>query len=141
MATTRKTSTKASTKAAVLEDETTEEAVAEQTPKQIINEGISAVLDASGVGVQHARYKAMRAIAYTAFVNAINDGTFDELVEQAIAGLDELPSGWEMERSEKAEAEAKPAAKKAPAAKAAPAKRATKAAPAKAASPRKRPTR
>lgn len=140
MATTRKTSTKASTKAAVLEDETTEAPEAEQTPKQIINGGISAVLEASGVGVQHARYKAMRAIAYTAFVNAINDGTFDELVEQAIAGLDELPSGWEMERSEKAEAEAKPA--KAAPAKKAPAKRApAKAKAAPAASPRKRPTR
>ncbi|USH44787.1 hypothetical protein SEA_JUANYO_38 [Microbacterium phage Juanyo] len=128
------------TQAAVL-DETVEETEVEQTPKQIINEGISRFLEGAGLEVQHARYKVMRAIAYQAFVNAINEGTFDELVDEAIANADELPSGWELERAPKEDAPAKPAkapaktaAKKAPA-KAAPAKAAAKPAA------RKRPTR
>lgn len=130
-----------STKAAVLE-ETVEETVAEQTPKQIINEGISTFLEGAGLDVQHARYKVMRAIAFQAFSDRIDEGTFDQLVEDAIANADSLPSGWELERSAKEEA-AKPAkaapaktAAKRPARKAAPAKTA-----AKTAAPRKRPAR
>jgi len=131
-----------STKAAVLEETETEAVAAEQTPKQVINDGISRFLEGAGLDVQHARYKVMRAIAFQAFSDRIEEGTFDQLVEDAIANADELPSGWELERTPKEEA-AKPAkatAKKAPAKatasrKAAPAKTATKAAP------RKRPTR
>lgn len=131
-----------STKAAVLE-ETVDEVEVEQTPKQIINEGISRFLDGAGLDVQHARYKVMRAIAYQAFVNAIEEGTFDELVDEAIANAGDLPSGWELERVAKDEAPAKPAkATKAPAktaAKKVPAKAPAKAAAKPAA--RKRPTR
>ncbi|QWS69706.1 hypothetical protein SEA_WILLIAMSTRONG_39 [Microbacterium phage WilliamStrong] len=133
-----------STKAAVL-DETVEETTVEQTPKQIINEGISTFLEGAGLDVQHARYKVMRAIAFQAFSDRIEEGTFDQLVEDAIANADSLPSGWELERSAKEEA-AKPAkatARKAPA-KAAPKATARKAAPAKTAAkaaPRKRPAR
>lgn len=129
---------KANSKAAVL-DETVEEVEAELTDKQIVNEGIVRVIEATGVDVQKNRYKAMRAIAFQAFSNAIADGTFDELVDEAIANVDNLPSGWEIEKPESAEAPVKPAkATKAPA-KAPAKKAATKAAPAKAA--RKRPTR
>lgn len=131
-----------STKAAVL-DETLEDtevaATVEPTTKQIISEGIARVIDATGIDVQKNRYKAMRAIAFQAFATAIEDGTFDELVDEAIANVDSLPSGWEIERTP-AEAPVKPAAK----AKATPAKAATKAAPTKApakAAARKRPTR
>jgi hypothetical protein len=135
--------TKASTKAAVLEDETeVEETTTEPTTKQVINDGIARVIEATGIDVQKNRYKAMRAIAFQAFANAIADGTFDDLVDEAIANVDELPSGWEIERVGKDEAPAKPVKKAAPAAKATPAKRATpakKAAPAAAA--RKRPAR
>ena len=126
--------------AAVL-DEELETTEVELIPKQIINEGIDRVLSETGVDVQKGRYKAMRAIAFQAFLNAIADGTFDELVSDAIANVDDLPSGWEIEKAEKVDekparktatkAPAKTAAKKAPAAKAAPAK-----APA-----RRRPTR
>jgi hypothetical protein len=124
--------TKASTKAAVLEETVEEEVTAEATTKQIINEAIGRVVEATGVDVQKNRYKAMRAIAFQAFSNAIADGTFDDLVDEAIANVDELPSGWEIERSEKAEAPvkatpAKAAPKKAPAKTA----KATEAAPAK----------
>lgn len=128
--------------AAVL-DEELETTEVELTTKQVINEGISRVIEATGIDVQKNRYKAMRAIAFEAFAQAIEAGTFDELVDQAIANVDELPAGWEIERSAPVEEKpAKAAPKKAaakPAAKA-PAKKApAKAAPAKTA--RKRPTR
>jgi len=135
-----------STKAAPVEEIETE-ATAEATPKQIINEGIGRVIEATGIDVQKNRYKAMRAIAYQAFVNAIEDGTFGDLVDEAIANVDDLPSGWEIEKPEAAPAPKAPAksagkSKSAPAkAPAAKAGRATaKAAPAKATA-RKRVTR
>ncbi|AZV01744.1 hypothetical protein HOV00_gp55 [Microbacterium phage Schubert] len=122
--------------AAVLDDEVVEEAP-EPTAKQIVNEGIVRVIEATGIDVQKNRYKAMRAIAFQAFVEAIEAGDFDGLVDRAIANVDELPSGWEIEKPVKGEAQAKPAAKKATA-------KATKAAPAKKApakTTRRRPTR
>lgn len=126
--------------AAVL-DETVDEVSAEPTAKQIINDGIARVIDATGIDVQKNRYKAMRAIAFQAFSEAIENGTFDQLVDDAIANVDELPSGWEIEKPVKDDAPAKPV--KAAATKA-PAKTATKkAAPAKAPAKtaRRRPTR
>lgn len=133
MATARK-STK-STAAKVVE-ETVEAVATEPSVKQLINAGIDQVVEATGVDSQKARYKAMRAIAFVAFRSAIEDGTFDDLVAAAISDADELPTGWQLERSvaaPKAPAKAKVAAK--PAAKAT----ATKAAAKPAA--RKRPTR
>lgn len=127
--------TKASTKAAVLEDDATE-TEAELTAKQVINDGIARVIEATGIDVQKNRYKAMRAIAFEAFAQAIEAGTFDDLVDSAIENIDELPSGWEIERSEKAPA---PVKAKAPAAKAA-TKAPAKTAAAKPAA-RRRPTR
>jgi hypothetical protein len=125
-------------------EEVEETVEAELTEKQVINEGIARVIEATGIDVQKNRYKAMRAIAFQAFSNAIADGSFDDLVTEAIDNIDNLPSGWEIERTEKVEAP-KPvkAAPKAAPAKAAPAKRAPRAAAAKApaASARKRPTR
>ncbi|WNM75086.1 hypothetical protein SEA_MORRIGAN_41 [Microbacterium phage Morrigan] len=133
-----------STKAAETE---VEETVTELSTKQVINDGITRFLEGAGLDVQHARYKVMRAIAFQAFADRIEDGTFDQLVDDAIANADELPSGWGLERSAKEEA-AKPAktAARKPAAKAAPkATAARKAAPAKTAAktaaPRKRPAR
>ena len=132
--------------AAVLDEEL--HPVEELTTKQVINEGIARVIDATGIDIQKNRYKAMRAIAYEAFAQAIENGTFDDLVDAAIVNVDDLPAGWEIERSsnEEAKAPAKPVAKKAAAkpvsktAEKAPAKKApAKAAPAKTA--RKRPTR
>ncbi|QDF16003.1 hypothetical protein H3N89_gp38 [Microbacterium phage MonChoix] len=138
-----------STKAAVLEDEVVEtEETSEPTLKQIVNEGIVKVIESTGIDVQKNRYKAMRAIAWQAFVEAIEGDDFDGLVDRAIANVDELPTGWEIEKP--AHEEPKPVAKaapakKAPAAKAAPAKttaaRKPTAAKAPAASARKRPTR
>jgi hypothetical protein len=133
--------TKKNTPAAL--DDTLEaeaETTAEATPKQIINEAIGRVVEATGIDVQKNRYKAMRAIAYQAFSNAIEDGTFDALVDEAISNIDNLPSGWEIERVAKDEPvkAAKPAATKTAPAK----KAAAKVVATPAAKPvRKRPTR
>lgn len=113
-----------------------EETEAEQTVKQVINEGIERVVAATGIDVQKSRYKAMRAIAFEAFAQAIEAGSFDELVDAAIANIDELPSGWEVERA----AKATPAPKAAKPAAKTPAKAPAKASTAKA-TPRRRPTR
>lgn len=123
---------KKATKAAVTE-EVVEVAEVEEapTPKQVINASISRFLEETEIGTQKARYKAMRAIAYQAFVEAIEDDEFEGLVDRAIANVGDLPFGWEIETPAKDE-------EKAPAKKA-PAKRATKApakAPAKAAAPK-----
>jgi ribosomal protein S3AE len=136
-----------STKAAV--EETVEPTVEEQatetsepTTKQVINEGIARVIGATGIDVQKNRYKAMRAIAFQAFQEAIDNGDFDALVDRAIENVDELPAGWEIERSATDTPVVAPAK-----AKASPAKAATKAAPTKpaaksgTATARKRPTR
>jgi ribosomal protein L12E/L44/L45/RPP1/RPP2 len=85
-------------------NEQPEATVAEPTTQQVVNEGIARVIEATGVDVQKARYKAMRAIAFQAFANAIKDGTFDDLVAEAIVNADSLPSGWELGRTAKAAA-------------------------------------
>ena len=131
-------------KAAVLEDDAVE---VEVTPKQAINEGIARFIEETGMDGQKARYKAQRAIAFQAFIEALDAEDFDGLVDRAVANADDLPAGWGLERTvaePKDEEPAKPKAKaaaKRPAAKAAakaPAK--AKAAPAKAAG-RRRPAR
>jgi len=77
------------------------EAAAFDEAEPIVYTGITRMMEAHGITVQHARYKAMRAIAYQAFVNAIEAGTFDELVELAITNAGNLPRGWELERAAK----------------------------------------
>lgn len=91
----------------------------EVTTKQVINEGIARVIEATGIDVQKNRYKAMRAIAFEAFAQAIEADEFDALVDAAIKNIDDLPAGWEIERSA---TDAKPVKAKATPAKAAPAK-------------------
>lgn len=131
MATTRKSTAKAA--------ETVEETpVAEPTVKQTVNAGIDRVAEALGVESKD-RYKVQRAIFFIAARNAIEDGTFEDLLEATIADAGELPVGFGLERSAaapKAPAKAKAAAK-------APARKAAAKAPAKArtSAPRKRPTR
>ena len=44
---------------------------AQITPQQVVNDGILKVIAATGIDVQKNRYKAMRAIAWQAFANAI----------------------------------------------------------------------
>lgn len=82
-------------KVAVLEDDTVEEL----TAKQIVNDGINRFIEETGIDGQKARYKAQRAIAFQAFVESIDAEDFDALVDRAIAGADELPAGWGLERT------------------------------------------
>lgn len=86
---------------------------AESTPtdKDIVDAGINRMVEALGIDVQKARYKAMRAIAWQAFIEYIDEGIFDDLVERAITNAPDLPSGWELARPVAKKA-AKPAAKK-----------------------------
>lgn len=81
------TKTKKTTKAAA-------KAAPENTTKTVIEGGIDQFVLKTGVDTQKARYKAMRAIAYQAFMEAVEDQSFEELVERAIENADELPSGW-----------------------------------------------
>lgn len=73
----------------------------EATLQQVVNEGIVKVIKAHGIDVQKNRYKAMRAIAWQAFVEAIESDGFDGLIDRAIANVDSLPTGWEIEASAK----------------------------------------
>lgn len=143
---------KASTKAAVLEDEAVETETAEQTPKQVINGGILTVAERTGIDLKVSRYKAARILAYQALLTVIDEGGFDQLVEDALANHEEFPSGWDLGTVAKAAPapKAKTPAKRAPKAAAAeeeatpaPAKRTRKAAaaPAADAPKRRRPTR
>jgi hypothetical protein len=133
MATTRK-STK-STKPAVAVEEAEVETATEPSVKQTVNAGIARVAEELGVEAKD-RYKVQRAIGFIAMQQAIEDGTFDELLDATVAGVADLPAGFGLERTV--------AAPKAPAkAKAAP-KAVAKKAPAKStakATARKRPTR
>ena len=88
---------------------------AESTPtdKDIVDAGINRMVEALGIDVQKARYKAMRAIAWQAFIEYIDEDIFDDLVERAITNAPDLPSGWELARPAAKKA-AKPAAKKSP---------------------------
>lgn len=86
---------------------------AESTPtdKDIVDAGINRMVEALGIDVQKARYKAMRAIAWQAFIEYIDEDIFDDLVERAIVNAPDLPSGWGLARPV-AKKDAKPAAKK-----------------------------
>lgn len=73
----------------------------EPSPLEIVNAGIAQVIEVTGIDVQKNRYKAMRAIAYQAFTEAIERDDFESLVDRALANVDSLPSGWEIERPAK----------------------------------------
>ena len=128
MATARK-----STKSApAVEVDEVEETTAELTLKQTINAGIARVAEELGVEAKD-RYKVQRAIGIIAMQQAIEDGTFEDLLDATVTGAADLPAGFGLERPAASE---KPAPKAKATAKAAPAKKA----PAKATA-RKRPTR
>ena len=106
------------TKATTIKDiETVEQAEAAEL-LAIVDAGIKQIVAAHDINIQKNRYKAMRAIAWQAFVESIEAGDFDALVERASGNVENLPSGWELT------AEHKPAAKKpAPATAKAPARK------------------
>lgn len=53
------------------------------------------------------RYKAMRALAYKAFTQCIDNGSIDDLVEGALKDVKELPSGWTIHSNRKFKSAAK----------------------------------
>lgn len=63
---------------------------------EIVDAGIKQVVADHEIDIQKARYKAMRAIAWQAFIEHIEAGTFEDLVDRASANVDNLPSGWEL---------------------------------------------
>ena len=69
---------------------------ARRTHQSVINDGITRAVKARGIDARKSRYKAMQAIAWQAFVESIEAGDFDGLVERAGANVDALPSGWEI---------------------------------------------
>lgn len=85
---------------------------------QVVSDGIMQVIETHSIDVQKNRYKAMRAIAWQAFVESIETGDFEALVQRASANVDALPSGWEIK------VPAKPAPKPTPAKRTATAARA-----------------
>lgn len=103
----KKTATKAATKPAA---KPAKPAKPVDENKAAVESAISLVVDKLGLDNQKARYKAQRAIAYQAFVEAIEAGEFADLVERAIDNAGELPTGWTVD----GRAGAKPAAKPAP---------------------------
>lgn len=86
-------------KTAVAESEKPIQVVAIDGPQvlDIVNAGIAHVVEATGLDVQKSRYKAMRAVAYQAFCEAIEADTFEDLVDRALANVGALPSGWKIE--------------------------------------------
>lgn len=106
------------TKTTTIKDiETVEQAEAAEL-LDIVDAGIKAIVATHSINIQKNRYKAMRAIAWQAFVESIEAGDFDALVERASATVGTLPSGWEIKVPEKAAPAPEPAAKKPVAAKA-----------------------
>jgi hypothetical protein len=83
--------------------ETVEQAEAAEL-LDIVSAGIVQLIEAHGIDIQKSRYKAMRAIAWQAFVESIEAGEFDALVQRASANVGALPSGWEIKVPEKAPA-------------------------------------
>lgn len=58
-----------------------------------IEEAIQQVVNTFGVTVQRGRLKGIRALAYRAFVDSIEAGDFDNVVQRAIGNVDNLPTG------------------------------------------------
>lgn len=101
-----------------------------QTDKSIVEAGINRVVDSLGLDVQKAKYKAMRAIAWQAFIEYIDIDDFEDLVNRAIENSADLPTGWEVAKSVK-KAPAKKTNKTEGSVEKSPAKKSPKKAPAK----------
>ncbi len=79
---------------------------------EAIDAGIKHVSATHSVNIQKDRYKSMRAIAFQAFSEYFEAGTFEELVERASANVGNLPSGWMLTaEAEKARKAGKPVVK------------------------------
>lgn len=99
--TARKTAAKATAKAAPATAKTAKAEPKKESPemeaRRIIEAGITRAVEELGIDVQKARYKAQRAIAFQAFLEAIDENEFEALVDRAIENADDLPHGWSVE--------------------------------------------
>lgn len=100
--------TKQTTKPTIEDIETVEEAFLSDL-LEAIDAGIKQVTADHSVNIQKNRYKSMRAIAFQAFSEYFEQGTFDELVTRASANAGNLPKGWELEAADKRAERQKPA--------------------------------
>lgn len=62
-----------------------------------LKDGIDRVARLTGVTRPGDRYKVFRAIAFMAVANVIEDGEFDELIEDTLHYRDSLPYGYRLE--------------------------------------------
>ena len=62
-----------------------------------LKDGIDRVAKLTGVTRPGDRYKVFRAIAFMAVANTIEDGEFDELIEDTLHYRDSLPHGYRLE--------------------------------------------
>lgn len=99
--TARKTTAKATAKAAPATAKAAKAEPKKESPemeaRRIIEAGITRAVEELGIDVQKARYKAQRAIAFQAFLEAIDENEFEALVDRAIENADDLPHGWSVE--------------------------------------------
>lgn len=65
--------------------------------RRLIEAGISRFVEELGLDNQKARYKAQRAIAFQAFLEALDENEFEALVDRAIENAEDLPHGWSVE--------------------------------------------
>lgn len=100
----------ATKKSTIKDIETVEQAEAAEL-LDTVSAGIMRVIEAHGINVQKNRYKAMRAIAWQAFIESIEAGDFEALVERASSNVSTLPSGWEIVAPNGTPAVVKPAVK------------------------------
>lgn len=89
--------TKKTAKTASKAEKPVKEQVKEPTTKSIIEAGISRFVEEANINNQKARYKAQRAIAFQAFKELIESGEFEDVIDRALEGAAELPSGWTLD--------------------------------------------
>lgn len=97
----RKTARKTAAKAAPATEKVAKAAPKKESPemeaRRLIEAGISRFVEELGLDNQKARYKAQRAIAFQAFLEALDENEFEALVDRAIENAEDLPHGWSVE--------------------------------------------
>lgn len=97
----RKTARKTAAKAAPATEKVAKAAPKKESPemeaRRLIEAGISRFVEELGLDNQKARYKAQRAIAFQAFLEALDENEFESLVDRAIENAEDLPHGWSVE--------------------------------------------
>lgn len=97
----RKTARKTAAKAAPATEKVAKAEPKKESPemeaRRLIEAGISRFVEELGLDNQKARYKAQRAIAFQAFLEALDENEFEALVDRAIENAEDLPHGWSVE--------------------------------------------